>query len=356
MPFADAAEDRSYGALMGMAVGDAMGCPMEFLPLDYEANDVKGFLSGPAGKFLLKPGQWTDDTSMGLCLADSLLVKGCFDGHDLMHRFLAWWFCGLNNGHMLEQNEEDRHTSCGLGRTMKSAFMEYIRKPAVFTETGDRDSSGNGTIMRLAAVPVFFRNDIEQAEKVAEQQSYVTHQGIEAAECSRLMAHIMVRGLNGEDLRSVLDSLPTSFKTDCPSVSALAQSKAEPSKKQEEAASDKQEGERIDPDRNWNWMADDFKYSPIRARMNPMYIGSYAMDGLSMALHILYKTSSLSEALLKSVNLRGDADTVSAIVGQIGGSFYGCSSIPVEWKKTVMKWDNHEIALRAHRLYNRLLL
>jgi len=90
--------------------------------------------------------------------------------------------------------------------------------------------------------------------------------------------------------------------------------------------------------------------------LNPGYIGSYAMDGLAMALHILYKTKSFSEALLKAVNLRGDADTVGAITGQIAGCFYGCSAIPVEWKKTVMKWDNNEIALRAHRLHNHTLL
>ena len=80
------------------------------------------------------------------------------------------------------------------------------------------------------------------------------------------------------------------------------------------------------------------------------------MDGLAMALHILWTTSSLSDAILKAVNLRGDADTVAAITGQIGGCYYGCSSIPNDWKKTVMKWDNHEIALRAYRLYHKKLL
>jgi len=100
----------------------------------------------------------------------------------------------------------------------------------------------------------------------------------------------------------------------------------------------------------------DFKYSPERVKINPGYIGSYAMDGLAMALHILWTTSSFSEAVLKAVNLRGDADTVGAIVGQIAGAFYGCSSIPLEWKKTVTQFDGNEIALRAFRLFNHLLV
>jgi len=397
-PFTDSSEDRSFGAFFGMAVGDAMGARYEFFPLQYGLNDVKDMGTGRGGKFLLQPGQWTDDTSLGLGVADSLLTKGCFDAHDMMHRFLAWWFCGLNNSGRFEE-EDIYHGSCGLGKLMKASLVSYLSKPVVATESGTKESSGNGSMMRLAAIPIFFRDDIEQAQKVAEQQSLITHQGIEAAECCRLMAHIMVRGLAGEDLHAVLGSLSTSFKTDCPSVRALANSEAEklkakpktsegsdnpsPSsppnatevtdtpkeddtpkkdgasteaKKEDQAGAVAESEDMIDPDRNWNWKADDFKYSPSRVDSNPGYIGSYAMDAMVMALHILWKTSSLQEAILYAVNLRGDADTLAAIVGQIGGSFYGCSSIPTEWKQTVMQWDNHDIALRAHRLHERMLL
>ena len=368
-PFATPAEDRAYGALFGMAVGDAMGACLEFLPVDYDAHVLDGMPEGPAGKFLLQPGQWTDDTSLGLCLADSLLTRGGFDGHDLMHRVLAWWFCGMNNASRFEHTERDRdRTSVGLGSNMKCAMTEYVFYPVVFTDAGTKNTSGNGSLMRLAAVPVFYHGDIAQAEDCAAKQSLVTHQGTEAAECCRLMAHIMVRGIAGEALRAVLESLPTAFTTDCPSVRALAASQAEMKKrdenadgngdkneeKQEEAGAG--EEEEIDPDRNWNWKAADFRYSPMRSKMNPGYIGSYAMDAMAMALHILWSTDSLPAAVLRAVNLRGDADTLAAIVGQIGGCFYGCSAIPVEWKRTVMQWDGNEIALRAARLFTHTLL
>jgi len=408
-PFVDSREDRAFGALFGMAVGDAMGARVEFSRLDYEASDIKGMGSGRDGKFMLQPGQWTDDTSLGLCVADSLLAWGKFNGHDMMHRFLAWWFCGHNNAFRFEE-EPDLHTSCGLGGTIKASFMEYLRKPTLETSAGNKDSSGNGSIMRLAAIPVFFRKDIAMAEQCAARQSLLTHQGIEAAECCILMAHVMVRGICGESLHDVLGSLGTSFQTTCPSVIALAKSEAEKmkpsddepketksdapnegeeapkegdvspkegesdaSKKGEETPKETksvepkegdnspkqsestQEDLPIDPDRNWNWKEDDFKYSPERTRWSSGYIGSYAMDALAMSFHILWSTTSFSEALLKAVNLRGDADTVGAIVGQIAGIFYGCSHIPASWKKTVTQWDNHEIAYRAYRLYNHLL-
>jgi len=129
-PFRDDCEDRAFGAMFGMAVGDALGAPVEFLPVDYKANDLKGMGTERAGRFKLQPGQWTDDTSMGLCVADSLLTMGRFNGHDMMHRFLAWWFCGYDNPKRFEEDEKF-HTSCGLGGIVKSAFRSYIEEPCI---------------------------------------------------------------------------------------------------------------------------------------------------------------------------------------------------------------------------------
>ena len=74
------------------------------------------------------------------------------------------------------------------------------------------------------------------------------------------------------------------------------------------------------------------------------------MDGLAMALHVLYTTNNFKEAILKGVNLCGDADSVGSIIGQIAGAFYGMDSIPEEWIKTVNNWDNNEISLRGYLL------
>ena len=93
-----------------------------------------------------------------------------------------------------------------------------------------------------------------------------------------------------------------------------------------------------------------FKYSEERVKLNPGYIGSYCMDAMAMALHVVYTTKSFEEAIIKVVNLRGDSDSVGSVVGQIAGAYYGLKDIPSEWIKVVEKWDYQEIALRGYML------
>ena len=106
-----------------------------------------------------------------------------------------------------------------------------------------------------------------------------------------------------------------------------------------------------DPNKNWNWCVKKYEYSKERVMKNPGYIGSYAMDAMAMALNILINTNSFQEALLRGVNLRGDADSLGAVIGQIAGAFYGMDGIPKDWIETLYKWDqNKEIALRGYIL------
>ena len=102
-----------------------------------------------------------------------------------------------------------------------------------------------------------------------------------------------------------------------------------------------------DNNRNWNWKDKNFKYSEKKKKKKPGYIGSYCMDGLAMALHVLYHTDSFTKAILKAVNLCGDADSVGSVVGQIAGAFYEYDSIPKDWINKINQWDNDEIALRG---------
>jgi len=83
----DAARDRGLGAFLGLAIGDALGTTLEFQPRDAKPAIVDMVGGGP---FRLLPGVWTDDTSMALCLADSLIEQKCLDEHDLLDRFVRW--------------------------------------------------------------------------------------------------------------------------------------------------------------------------------------------------------------------------------------------------------------------------
>ena len=371
-------EKSSIGSMLGMTIGDAIGSRVEFFPLNYNFKGITGMGESKNGIFKLNPGQWTDDTSMGLCISDSLIEKkGEFDPRDIMMRFILWWYFGYNNAFRFDKKRESRH-SVGLGGNISGSLYKYIKDEGkdAYTTYGNKKTSGNGSIMRNAPIPLCYFRNIKKALYFAKKQSLITHQGDEAAGCCQLMTFIIIKilqlkigqNLNNEKneknskikdktkdldnsnfiivehknniltnenkekikLKDILDDLKD-FNCECKSVNYLAQSKMENN----------------DINRNWNWKEKNFHYSEERAKKKPGYIGSYCMDGLAMALHVLYYTDSFQSAILKAVNLCGDADSVGSVVGQIAGAFYEYDSIPPDWIKEVNKWDKDEIALRG---------
>ena len=353
-------EKSCIGSILGMAIGDAIGARVEFLPLDYHYNEIRDMGKGIAGKFNLEPGQWTDDSSMGFCIADSLIEnKGNFDPRDIMMRFILWWFCGYNNAFRLDKCRKKRH-SVGLGGNIKGSLKEYIKNEGKdkYTKYGDKNTSGNGSIMRNAAIPICYFREEKEALENAKNQSLITHQGDEASFCCQLLTFIIVKILKikealikekqfenknnmdnlinysqEKNIQNILDNLDE-FNCSNTSVKLLSLSKQEGNNK----------------NRNWNWKDPEFKYSEERAHQQPGYIGSYCMDGLSMALHVLYNTNNFKDAILKAGNLCGDSDSVASVVGQIAGAFYGLDNIPEDWIKTINQWDNSEIAFRGYLL------
>jgi len=345
---------RALGCGLGLPVGDALGAPLEFSAVRYGSTELKEMgqpevWRNPAyNKFGLKSGQWTDDASMSLCVADSLLVNQGFDPLDLRLRFVNWWQFGYNNA--FADDEERPGGSVGLGGNIGSSFSEFMRNRTEYTEAGDRQTSGNGSLMRLAPVPLWFAKDgdIEEAMETAYKHSKTTHQGDEAAECCRLLTYIIIKAIRHESdgavPKSILENLGEEFTAGCYSVQCLAESRNE--EKHEENEHLKL------VDRQWNWKDPEFRYCASRARQQPGYIGSYSMDNLSMSLHCVYTTDSFEGAVLKAANMRGDSDTVCAVVGQIAGAMYGVEAIPPSWLDAVQRWDKGgNIALRMYKLF-----
>jgi ADP-ribosyl-[dinitrogen reductase] hydrolase len=234
----------------------------------------------------------------------------------------------------------------GLGGTINESLSAFMRDGTPLTRRGDASSSGNGSIMRLAPVACCFASDPAAAVAAARLQSRTTHAGDEAAECAALLASLLVRafaaagsGLSAQDVLSA--AAADGFDTPSPGVACLARSAAEPGG---------------DPNRDWNWRREDFRFSPARAAQQPGYVGSYAMDALAMALHCVWSTASAREALLLAVNHRGDADSVGAVTGQLAGALYGVRALPRAWVAAVQRWDGGGgVALRARHLFRRTL-
>lgn len=341
-------EDRAVGALLGLAVGDALGAPLEFTPLAYGARTLTGFDADAwqrpgCNRFGLQPGQWTDDTSLALCLADSLLLTADFVPRDLRLRFLHWWNFGYGNAFGFDRSRADRR-SVGLGGSIAASLAEFIETGSEDTTAGDPCSAGNGSLMRNAPAAILHHDDCARAEALAARQSRTTHRGTEAAEACRLLAHCIVHAIHGDGRTAFLARLASTFRTDCHALACLAAG-------EREARHPDNRGQRL-ADRDWRWRSDEHRYSPTRALEEPDYVGSYALDALAMALHCVWSTRGYAEAVLKAANLGGDADSVAAVTGQLAGSIHGASAIPRPWLDAVLRWDPRgDMVLRACRLY-----
>jgi len=342
--------DRSLGCVLGNTVGDALGAPLEFSPVRYDVLELKGLCHDEIwnrsgyNSFSLQPGQWTDDDSMGLCIMDSLLVCNGFDPLDLRQRFHGWITHGYNNAFGRDPDRKSRD-SVGLGGNISMSIDEWEKGGSPQTQQGNIYTSGNGSVMRNGAIPVWFRGDVNAGMDAAYWQSRTTHRGEEAAECCRLLTFLCTAFLNGAG-RELLDSVDG---FDSPSYAVTCLVRGECEEAHEQNANPIFGGlER----RQWNWKAQNFHYCEYRAQENPGYIGSYAMDNVSMALHCVYSTQNFVDATLKAANMCGDSDSVCAVVGQLAGALYGASAIPADWLERVQRWDGGSIAARALMLHN----
>ena len=139
--------ERYRGSLLGLAVGDALGTTVEFqLPGSF--RPLETIVGG--GPFGLRPGEWTDDTSMALCLAESLVECGGFDAVDQMTRYCRW----KNEGHLSSNGR-----CFDIGITVDAALRNFERTGDACSGSVDPLAAGNGSLMRLAPVPLFYADD-----------------------------------------------------------------------------------------------------------------------------------------------------------------------------------------------------
>ena len=285
------ARDRFRGCLLGLAAGDALGTTLEFeQPGSFEpVDDMVG-----GGPFDLKPGQWTDDTSMALCLATSLVERGGFNARDQMERYVRWW-------------QEGYLSSTGrcfdIGNTVSSALSRFDPDGDPYTGSTDPKTAGNGSLMRLAPVPMYFSGDAEDAIRMAADSSRTTHGAQEAVDACRYYAALLVGALQGVDKDTLLSPAycPAEGLWEREPLAAKIATIAEGSFKHRQT-----------PD--------------IRG-------GFYVVETLEAALWAFHHAEDFREGALLAANLGHDADTTAAIYGQLAGAYYGVEGIPIGWRE-----------------------
>lgn len=282
------------GALLGLAAGDALGTTLEFKPRD-SYRPVDDMVGG--GPFHLRPGEWTDDTSMALCLAESLIEARGFDAFDQMERYCRW----RREGHLSSTGK-----CFDIGNTIASALgrfedrrrteSELPRDEIAFCGSANPREAGNGSLMRLAPVPLYFAGNLDEAIHFAGESSRTTHGAAEAIDACRWFAQLIVRALDAGSKDSVLEY-------------------------------------------DWRW-------APLAEKIDVIARGSYrekerrviessgyVVHTLEAALWAFHHGADFREGALLAVNLGGDADTTGAVYGQLAGAFYGEEGIPAEWRE-----------------------
>jgi ADP-ribosyl-[dinitrogen reductase] hydrolase len=283
--------------MLGLAVGDAVGTTLEFRsPGSFaKIDDMVG-----GGPFHLAAGEWTDDTSMALCLAESLIEKRGFDPIDQLERYTRW----ARHGHLSSNGRV-----FDIGNTVQAALANFAKTHEPFCGSSDPRSAGNGSLMRLAPVPLFYVQSPLEAIKSSGESSRTTHGAASAIDACRYFGGLIVGAVLG-----------------------IAK---------EELLSD-----RYSPAQEyWRTNAlvreiDEIAAGSFKRLKPPEIKGTgYVVKCLEAALWAFHSSDSFREGCLLAVNLGDDADTTGAVYGQIAGAHYGEDGIPEDWRRKLAHAD-----------------
>jgi len=296
---------RFRGCLLGLAVGDAIGTTVEFMSRgSFEPlTDMVG-----GGPFHLPVGAWTDDTSMALCLADSLIEHRGFSAHDQMKRYLDWWRHGFRSS---------TGKCFDIGQTTARALRHFEANGNPFSGSTDLNTSGNGSLMRLAPIPMFYLGrGLPAAIAAAQDSSRTTHGSVLCLDACRLLCDLIFAALSGNSKHDLLfeddyfDFLEV--KPLAPKIQGI------------------------------------FKGDYREKTIDQISGSGYVVDCLEAACWCFLKTDNFRDAVLLAANLGDDADTTAAVVGQLAGAYYGEDGIPREWLMNLVMAE--EIGALADRL------
>ncbi|QKJ85719.1 ADP-ribosylglycohydrolase [Paramixta manurensis] len=289
--------NKAKGSFLGLAVGDAIGTTLEFTERDsHHVSDMVG-----GGPFRLKAGEWTDDTSMAICLAEACLESGRMDVTSFRKKLVEWYKKGVNsvNGRCFD-----------IGMTTRYALEQYLLHGESWFGNTEKSTAGNAGIIRQSPVVIFNWRSLERIYFDTKAQSMATHcaaESISSCNYLGLLLHMLINGYSKNDTFS-----PHVF----PSTARVLIINA---------------GEYKEKKRN-----------EIRS-------SGYVIDTLEAAIWAVWNTNNFRDAILLAANLGDDADSVAATAGQLAGALYGMSGIPEEWLNKLA--EKERLELLANKLF-----
>ncbi|CAF0974348.1 unnamed protein product [Adineta steineri] len=312
--------NRIVGSIVGLAVGDALGASVEFRSHQYlSAYPIFGMMSG--GTWGLEAGQWTDDTSMALCLAASLITEKGYDAYDQMVRYKWWYKYGYlsSTGHCFDigngtrdaldefynrQHQLKKKLNLQHDLDVDQLPRHIIREMRFNVNCSKPETLGNGALMRLAPVPLFFYRKPSLAVELSGQSACLTHGDDIAIDACRYYGALIVAAIIGESKENILSE------------------------------------QFYHTHRTW------FGIKPLHSDIIYIANGSFKQPGgykdgirgkghvvmsLEAALWAFWKGKSFRDGVLNAVNLGDDTDTTAAIYGQLAGAYYTYQKIPQNW-------------------------
>lgn len=299
---------RIKALLVGHAVGDALGVPVEFMSREELAKnpvrEMRGF-----GSHNVPPGTWSDDTSMTLCLSESLGRMRLIDCLDIMKNFVRW----IKNAEFTATG-----TVFDVGIATREAVERFLRgtPPLACGGTGEYDN-GNGSLMRISPLAIYCcEKNLSVSDSLSEAHklSSLTHAHPRSQIACGIYTLIAVNLLAGHPLRIAIKKGLSEAQTFY--------------ENEDEYSGELSHYERLRDFDGFAGLSEDD-------------IGSsgYVVDTLEASLWCLANTKNYRDAVLTAVNLGDDTDTIGATVGGLAGLAYGFEDIPPEWKRTLLKLD-----------------
>ncbi|CAF2673344.1 unnamed protein product [Rotaria sp. Silwood2] len=309
------------GCLIGLAVGDALGASVEFRSREYlAAHPVRDMNGG--GTWDLPVGKWTDDTAMALCLASSLITQKYFNPYDQMVRYKWWYKHGYlsSNGRCFDignatrdaleefnnrQNQLKNHLNSHSESQVDELSFDIIQQVGFDVNCSGPGVAGNGALMRLAPVPLFFYRTPSLAVELSGESARLTHGDDVAVDACRYYAALIIAAIYGEHKENLLS------------------------------------------DQFYHYYREWFGSRELHSKILRVASGSFKKPGgyedgirskayivktLEAALWAFWSSDSFEEGALNAVNLGDDTDTVAAIYGQLAGAYYGYENIPETWR------------------------